>query len=57
MALPDRVRAYCAQVVAQARSVRLDLDALEALDPGPPPPLDPDRHFLEAMPPTSPPTC
>jgi hypothetical protein len=47
MALPDRVRAYCAQVVAQARSVRLDLDALEALDPGPPPPLDPDRHFLE----------
>lgn len=27
--------------------MRLDLDALEALDPGPPPPLDPDRHFLE----------
>jgi Potential Queuosine, Q, salvage protein family len=51
MALPDRVRARCADIVAQARSVRLDLEALEALEPGPPPPLDPDRHFLEGEPP------
>ena len=31
----------------QARSVRIDLDALEALDPGDPPQLDPQRHYLE----------
>ena len=30
-----------------ARSVRIDLDALEALDPGDPPQLDPQRHYLE----------
>jgi hypothetical protein len=27
--------------------VRIDLDALEALDPGEPPALDPQRHYLE----------
>jgi hypothetical protein len=27
--------------------VRIDLDALEALDPGDPPQLDPQRHYLE----------
>jgi hypothetical protein len=27
--------------------VRIDLDALEALDPGPAPDLDPQRHYLE----------
>ena len=34
MALPDRVREHAADVAAHARSVRIDLDALEALDPG-----------------------
>src|SRR3954463_2360533 len=47
MALPDRVRAHAARVVAHARSVRIDPDALHALDPGPVPPLDAERHFLD----------
>jgi hypothetical protein len=47
MALPDDVRARSAQIAAHAGSVRIDLDALEALDPGPAPDLDPQRHYLE----------
>jgi Potential Queuosine, Q, salvage protein family len=47
MALPDEVRARCAAIARDARSVRIDLDALEALDPGPAPELDPQRHYLE----------
>jgi hypothetical protein len=50
MSLADDVRASCAQIAATARSVRIDLDALAALDPGPPPVLDPERHFLEGEP-------
>ena len=50
MALPDDVRARCAEIAAHARSVRTDLDALEALDPGPAPELDPQRHYLEGPP-------
>jgi hypothetical protein len=34
-------------IAAEARSVRIDLDALDALDPGPAPELDPRRHYLE----------
>ena len=47
MALGDIVRAHGKHIAAEARSVRIDLDALEALDPGDPPQLDPDRHYLE----------
>jgi hypothetical protein len=47
MALPDDVRASCATIAAGARSVRIDLDALEALHPGPSPALDQQRHYLE----------
>jgi hypothetical protein len=47
MALGDLVRAHGKHLAAEARSVRIDLDALEALDPGDPPQLDPDRHYLE----------
>jgi Potential Queuosine, Q, salvage protein family len=50
MALPDDVRARCARIAADARAVRIDLDGLEALDPGPPPDLDPERHYLEGPP-------
>ena len=56
MALGDSVRAHGEQIAAQARSVRIDLDALEALDPGDPPQLDPQRHYLEGPPPMSPTT-
>src|SRR5919202_1016835 len=47
MALPDDVRRASAEIAAHARSVRIDLDALEALDPGPPPTLDAEAHYLE----------
>jgi hypothetical protein len=47
MALGDSVRARGAQIAAEARSVRIDLDALESLEPGEPPQLDPQRHYLE----------
>ena len=47
LSIGDSVRAHGAAIAAQARSVRIDLDALEALQPGPPPELDPRRHYLE----------
>jgi hypothetical protein len=47
MNLSDHVRAASADIVAHARSVRIDLDALAALDPGPPPVLDAERHYVE----------
>src|SRR3954471_5467726 len=50
MELSARVRAESAQIAAGARSVAIDLDALEALDPGPPPELDAERHYLEGEP-------
>jgi hypothetical protein len=50
MSLSDDVRAACAEIAANAWSVRIDIDALAALDPGPPPELDPERHYLEGEP-------
>jgi hypothetical protein len=47
LSIGDRVRAHGAAIAAQARSVRIDLDALQALEPGPSPELDPHRHYLE----------
>jgi hypothetical protein len=47
MALPDEVRAACAAIAHDARSVRIDLDAIDTVEPGPPPALDPERHYLE----------
>jgi hypothetical protein len=44
------VRAACAQIAAGARSVTIDLDALADVAPGPPPALDPVRHFLDGSP-------
>ncbi len=47
MTLTDEVRASCARVAAQARHVRIDLDAAAELAPADPPALDPERHYLE----------
>lgn len=47
MALGDIVRARSAQIAAAAGSVRIDLEALDALAPGDPPQLDARRHYLE----------
>ncbi len=48
--LPDEVRESCARIAAQARSVTIDHDALDALDPGPAPAADTERHLLDAEP-------
>jgi Potential Queuosine, Q, salvage protein family len=48
--LPDQVRAACAAIAADARSVRIDVDALGTIDPGPRPEMDPERHYLEGEP-------
>ena len=45
--LCDDVRTSCAQIAATAESVRIDLDALEHVEPGPPPELDRVRHHLD----------
>src|ERR687883_2129389 len=47
MGLCDRVRENAAAIAASARHVSIDLDRLGAIEPGPPPALDPERHFLE----------
>lgn len=47
MGLCDEVRRECAQVAAGARWVEIDTAALDRVEPGPPPELDPERHYLE----------
>jgi Potential Queuosine, Q, salvage protein family len=47
MGLLDEVRARCAEIAAQARRVRIDLERLGAVGEAPPPQLDPERHYLE----------
>jgi hypothetical protein len=49
MRLTDEVRATAAAIAAEARSVRVDEEALARLsvDGAPPPELDPVRHYLE----------
>src|SRR3954454_2859618 len=50
MALPDDVRATCAQIAQQATSVRVDVDTLGSVIASrapAPPALDPERHFVE----------
>jgi hypothetical protein len=48
--IADEVRRHCAAVAADARWVTIDLDALGRIEPGPPPELDPERHYLEGPP-------
>src|SRR5258708_34462994 len=50
MTICDEVRAGCAAIAARARSVTIDIDALDRVDQGPPPALDPELHFLEGAP-------
>jgi hypothetical protein len=45
--LCDDVRTSCAAIAADARWVRIHPDAAEEIEPGPPPVLDPQRHYLE----------
>jgi hypothetical protein len=45
--LCDEVRESCAEIAAHSHWVSIDLDAAEGVEPGPPPVLDPVRHYLE----------
>jgi hypothetical protein len=47
MPLTDDVRASCRAIAESARSVSIDLERLGAVEPAPPPLLDPERHYLE----------
>src|SRR6476469_8048255 len=47
MGLSDRVRENAAAIAASARHVAIDLEQLGRIEPGPPPVLDPERHYLE----------
>ena len=50
MSLTDDVRDACREIAASARHVAIDLEALSMLDPGEPPALDAERHYLEGSP-------
>ena len=50
MGLTDEVRAACAEIAGTARHVRIDEERLAAVDPGSPPELDRERHYLEGAP-------
>ncbi|HEY2601822.1 MAG TPA: queuosine salvage family protein [Thermoleophilaceae bacterium] len=47
MGLCDDVRTSCAAIAANARWVRIHPDVAEEIEPGSPPVLDPERHYLE----------
>jgi hypothetical protein len=47
MGLSDYVRENAAGIAANARHVTIDLDRLGDIEPGPPPVLDAERHYLE----------
>jgi hypothetical protein len=50
VSLTERVRETAREIAQSARHVRIDLDRLAELDPGPPPELDAERHYLEGSP-------
>jgi putative queuosine salvage protein len=50
MGLSDEVRRHCATVAAGARWVEIDVDALGRIEPGPPPELDRERHYVDGPP-------
>lgn len=47
MGLCDDVRRACAEVASSAGSVTIQTEALGHVQPGPPPALDPEIHYLE----------
>ena len=50
MSLTDQVRSACRVIAASARHVTIDPDHLSAVEPGEPPALDAERHYLEGPP-------
>ena len=47
MGITDDVRASAARIAASARWVSIDPDRIADVEPGPPPELDPETHYLE----------
>jgi hypothetical protein len=47
MGLCDDVRRSAAAIAGASELVHIDLDRLGEIEPGPPPVLDPERHYLE----------
>jgi Potential Queuosine, Q, salvage protein family len=47
MGLCDEVRRSAAAIAAESSLVRIDLERVGEVEPGPPPVLDPERHYLE----------
>jgi hypothetical protein len=47
MRLTDQVRQTAERIAGSARSVTVAAERLDALDPGPPPEMDRERHYLE----------
>ncbi len=47
MGLLEEVRRSCAEIAASARFVDIDTEGVGAIEPGPEPALDPERHYLE----------
>jgi hypothetical protein len=47
MGLCDDVRRNCREIAEASELVRIDLDRLGDIEPGPDPVLDPERHYLE----------
>jgi hypothetical protein len=47
VSLTDNVRTNAADIAAGARWVEIDVDRLDDVEPGPPPELDPETHYLE----------
>jgi len=47
MGLCEEVRASCAAIAESARNVAIDPGRVGAIEPGPAPELDPERHYLE----------
>src|ERR671910_574411 len=50
MPLTDEVRGTAREIAEGAVFVSIDLTSLGGLEPGPPPDLDADRHYLEGSP-------
>jgi hypothetical protein len=46
----EDVRSACARVAAEAKHVRIDIEAAAEVVPAEPPALDPERHYLEGDP-------
>jgi putative queuosine salvage protein len=50
VSLTGEIRASCKRIAADAEHVRIDLEALADVHPGPPPALHPKFHYLEGAP-------